>query len=208
MSRGYARSYDAKRRTTFTSSRESNGFARYASALQRSASCRGSGAPVRSTSGTWRSDMRSSRANDGPSTPGICTSRMSTAGGSCCMYQSASAPSRASTTRKPFSCRTSRSARRVASSSSTTRTGRGSGWRIEFCDPDYYPIARADEDQLAKARIGDIQKDAETYAAITARVGTDVLTVYREWKALNALRLTPLSTTAPASWSFAYRSTG
>ena len=82
------------------------------------------------------------------------------------------------------------------------------GGRVEFCDPDYYPIARADEDQLAKARIGDIQKDAETYAAITARVGTDVLTVYREWKALNALRLTPLSTTAPASWSFAYRSTG
>src|SRR5439155_2551398 len=71
-----------------------------------------------------------------------------------------------------------------------------------------YPIARADEDQLAKARIGDIQKDAETYAAITARVGTDVLTVYREWKALDALRLSPLSTSAPATWSFAYRSTG
>jgi hypothetical protein len=84
------------------------------------------------------------------------------------------------------------------------------GGRIEFCDPDFYPIARADEQQLANARIGEIQKDTETYAAITARVAADVLTVYREWKALNALRLTSLSTggNAPASWSFAYRSTG
>ena len=61
------------------------------------------------------------------------------------------------------------------------------GGRIEFCDPDFYPIARADEESLAKAKIGQIQADAETYAAITKRVGADTLAVYREWKALNAL---------------------
>jgi len=85
------------------------------------------------------------------------------------------------------------------------------GGRIEFCDPDFYPVARADEADLAKARIGDIQKDAETYAAITARVATETLAVYREWKALNALTLTPVSKggpSAPQRWSFAYRSIG
>src|SRR5205814_4875515 len=46
------------------------------------------------------------------------------------------------------------------------------GGRVEFCDPDFYPIARANEDDLAKAKISDIQKDTETYAAITKRVGT------------------------------------
>jgi hypothetical protein len=81
------------------------------------------------------------------------------------------------------------------------------GGRIEFCDPDFYPIARADEEVLAKARIGDIQKDADTYAAITRRVGADTLAVYREWKALNALRLEPFVSSA-TSWSFAYRSIG
>jgi len=63
------------------------------------------------------------------------------------------------------------------------------GGRVEFCDPDFYPIARADEAALARLRIGDIQGDADTYAAITKRVGTDALAVYREWKALNALSL-------------------
>jgi hypothetical protein len=85
------------------------------------------------------------------------------------------------------------------------------GGRISFCDPDFYPIARADETEAAKAKIDEIRRDTETYAAITKRVGTDVLAVYREWKALNALRLTPLSKggpTVPDAWSFTYRSTG
>src|SRR4029079_18338794 len=54
-----------------------------------------------------------------------------------------------------------------------------------------------------------IQKDADTYGAITKRVGTDTLTVYREWKALNALQLSPLTQIdgprGPMTWSFAYR---
>jgi hypothetical protein len=80
------------------------------------------------------------------------------------------------------------------------------GGRIEFCDPDFYPIARADEADLARAKNAQIQADAETYATITRRVGTDALAVYRDWKALGALVLTPRST--PQTWSFAYRAEG
>ncbi|HYK96783.1 MAG TPA: Hint domain-containing protein [Candidatus Acidoferrales bacterium] len=85
------------------------------------------------------------------------------------------------------------------------------GGRIEFCDPDFYPIARSNEDDLAKAKIAEIQKDAETYAAITKRVGTDALAVYRDWKALNALVFSPASfggPSQPQTASFNYRSTG
>ncbi|MDQ2952341.1 MAG: Hint domain-containing protein [Chloroflexota bacterium] len=78
------------------------------------------------------------------------------------------------------------------------------GGRISFCDPDFYPVARADESDLAKAKIAEIQADANTYAVITARVGADPLMVYREWKALRALTLTP----AGADFTFAYRSNG
>lgn len=79
------------------------------------------------------------------------------------------------------------------------------GGRIEFCDPDFYPIARAGgEEENARAKLPEIQKDADTYAAITRRVGADVLAVYRDWKALNALQLAA----AGASYSFNYRSSG
>jgi hypothetical protein len=78
------------------------------------------------------------------------------------------------------------------------------GGRISFCDPDFYPIARADESVAANAKIDEIRRDTDTYAAIAKRVGTDVLAVYREWKALNALRFTA----SGASWTFNYRSTG
>jgi hypothetical protein len=77
------------------------------------------------------------------------------------------------------------------------------GGRISFCDPDFYPIARGDEGAQATARNAEIQRDTETYVAITKRVGTDALPVYREWKALNALRLTA----AGAIWTFNYRAT-
>jgi hypothetical protein len=72
--------------------------------------------------------------------------------------------------------------------------------RIWFCDPDFYPVARADEGDLAKAKIDDIKKDGETYAAITRRAGTDALAVYRDWKALNALVLQPVND----AFAFAY----
>lgn len=65
--------------------------------------------------------------------------------------------------------------------------------RISFCDPDFYPVARTDEQELARQKISDIRADASTYAAIAARVGTDELAVYREWKALGALALQPVN---------------
>ncbi len=67
-----------------------------------------------------------------------------------------------------------------------------------FCDPDYYPIARADEGQLAVARFPQIQADQQTFQVILAHLGltgitsfTDAqkLQIYREYKRLNALRL-------------------
>ena len=30
-----------------------------------------------------------------------------------------------------------------------------------FCDPDFYPVARADEGDLARQRLPELQKDAE-----------------------------------------------
>ncbi len=70
--------------------------------------------------------------------------------------------------------------------------------RPQFCDPDYYPIARADEESLAEQRFPEIQKDAPTFSAILAHLGfapapsytsQQKLAIYREWKTLNALRL-------------------
>jgi Hint domain len=68
-----------------------------------------------------------------------------------------------------------------------------------FCDPDFYPVARADEDQLANEHLAAIRSDAPTYAAILAHLGIDpaafvsadqILAIYREWKMLRALVLT------------------
>jgi Hint domain-containing protein len=70
-----------------------------------------------------------------------------------------------------------------------------------FCDPDYYPVARADEQTLARVRLPEIQNDAATFGAILVHLGvatnppyTDeqVLAIYREWKMLSALRLDPV----------------
>jgi hypothetical protein len=68
-----------------------------------------------------------------------------------------------------------------------------------FCDPDFYPVARSDEGQLANEHLAAIRSDAPTYAAILAHLGIDpaialapdqVLAIYREWKMLRALVLT------------------
>src|SRR3989442_5380416 len=69
-----------------------------------------------------------------------------------------------------------------------------------FCDPDFYPIARADEQQLAHQGFPEIQKDVETFAAIVTSLGLqpagpysaqDELAIYRDWTMLNALKLGP-----------------
>jgi hypothetical protein len=74
-----------------------------------------------------------------------------------------------------------------------------------YCDTDFYPIARADERDLARQRLPEMQQDAETYYTILRRLSlpptpqtwTDgqLLAVYRDWKDLRALALDP---TGPA----------
>jgi len=74
--------------------------------------------------------------------------------------------------------------------------------RLLFCDPDYYPVARADEGALAHERLPEIQKDAPTFSAILAHLGIagassypsdQELAIYRDWKMLNAIRLEQVS---------------
>jgi hypothetical protein len=74
--------------------------------------------------------------------------------------------------------------------------------RLLFCDPDYYPLARADEQVLAHDRLPAIQADAATFGAIIdhlriAPAGSytkeQELAIYRDWKMLNALRFEPVS---------------
>jgi hypothetical protein len=69
---------------------------------------------------------------------------------------------------------------------------------LMFCDPDYYPVARADEQAQADQRFPEIQKDAPTFSAILAHLRIPAaasytaeqrLAIYRDWKMLNALRL-------------------
>jgi hypothetical protein len=70
--------------------------------------------------------------------------------------------------------------------------------RLLFCDPDYHPVARADEGALAHQRLPEIQKDAPTFNAILMDLGIvaassyssdQELAIYRDWKMLNALHL-------------------
>ena len=74
--------------------------------------------------------------------------------------------------------------------------------RLLFCDPDYYPVARADEQALAHERLPGIQQDAPTFSAILAHLGIapagtytsdQELAIYRDWKVLNALHLEQVS---------------
>lgn len=70
-----------------------------------------------------------------------------------------------------------------------------------WCDPDFYPIARADEQVLAEARFPEIEADAVTFGAILAHLGyapadaytpAQKLAIYRDWKILLALWLDPV----------------
>ena len=71
--------------------------------------------------------------------------------------------------------------------------------RPMFCDPDFYPVARADEAEQARLYLPAIRGDGPTDAAIVAALGIDpaatptdsqILSIYREWKMLRALILT------------------
>jgi len=81
---------------------------------------------------------------------------------------------------------------------------------VFFCDPDFYPIAREDEANLAVERFSEIQADLEEFHAILARLGLtgqaifstdDKLAIYREHKRLAAILLEP----AGASFRFSMR---
>ncbi len=69
-----------------------------------------------------------------------------------------------------------------------------------FCDPDYYPVARADEADLARQRFPELQANPEEFQAILNHTGLSGLTaftdeqkllVYREHKKLAAIHFTP-----------------
>jgi len=84
--------------------------------------------------------------------------------------------------------------------------------RLWYCDPDLYPVARADQDSLAESRFAEIQSDAATFSAILAHLGyapsnaythAQKLAVYTDWKMLGALRLDP----AGAAYHFTARFT-
>jgi hypothetical protein len=78
-----------------------------------------------------------------------------------------------------------------------------------FCDPDFFPVGRGDETARAKEKQPEIQKDAETFAAIVAHLKLTAppytddqqLAIYREWKTLNVLELHSVSS---GVWGFAY----
>ncbi len=69
-----------------------------------------------------------------------------------------------------------------------------------FCDPDYYPVARADEAVLALQRFPEIQANAEEFQAILQYLGLSgttafsdeqKLAIYRQHKRLAAIELVP-----------------
>jgi hypothetical protein len=79
-----------------------------------------------------------------------------------------------------------------------------------YCDPDFYPIARAGGEQAsAIAKYPQIRADAELNSTIVAHehlpagelTDDQKLVLYRAWKLLGALTLTP----AGSGYSFSYR---
>jgi len=84
--------------------------------------------------------------------------------------------------------------------------------RLWYCDPDFYPVARADQDSLAESRFAEIQSDPATFDAILAHLGyppsnaythAQKLAIYADWKMLGAFRLDP----AGAAYHFTARFT-
>jgi len=71
-----------------------------------------------------------------------------------------------------------------------------------YCDPDFWPVGRDDEQKLALERFGELQADVEAFAAILAQLELNVggdgftdeqkLIVYRSWKVLRAIALDPI----------------
>lgn len=75
--------------------------------------------------------------------------------------------------------------------------------RLWYCDPDFYPVARSDQDTLAESRFPEVQADAATFSAIVAHLGytpsasythAQKVAIYADWKMLGALHLDPAGT--------------
>jgi Hint domain len=69
-----------------------------------------------------------------------------------------------------------------------------------YCDPDFWPIAVADEAARSIERFGEVQADTEAFVAILAHLAIasgaeftadQKLAIYRAWKQLNAISLEP-----------------
>jgi len=82
--------------------------------------------------------------------------------------------------------------------------------RPAYCDPDFYPLARAGGEQAsAIAKYPAIRADSELYAAIVTHEhlpsgdlsDAEKLVLYRAWKLVNALTLTQTG----SDYSFQYR---
>jgi hypothetical protein len=67
-----------------------------------------------------------------------------------------------------------------------------------YCDPDYYPVSHGDEMEKALQIFPVIENNTEEFNAIVGRKGLEApysdeskLIIYREYKKLNAIQLTP-----------------
>ena len=70
-----------------------------------------------------------------------------------------------------------------------------------YCDRDFYPVARDDEAKLAIEHFAELQADRESFTAILAHLGIAAgvdpspdqkLAIYRAWKQLQAIQLSPV----------------
>jgi len=70
-----------------------------------------------------------------------------------------------------------------------------------YCDPDEYPVARADQQQRATERFDEMRADADNFQAAAASLGLDPngdftpeqkLAVYQLWKVLISIPLDPV----------------
>ncbi len=78
---------------------------------------------------------------------------------------------------------------------------------LVYCDPDFYPVARADEASAAAEHLAAMRADTAAWAAVAAHrrfdptstpSGDVLLAAYRDWKMLRALALT----TSGEGWTF------
>jgi hypothetical protein len=74
------------------------------------------------------------------------------------------------------------------------------GGRLDYCDPDLYPIARGDELDAAKARIRSIEADTAAFQAILAYehltagqpfTDAQLIAINNDYKQMQAIRLDP-----------------